>query len=98
MSFTSAYNKSASRDIEFTPQEEATEILLKTEELKKWLNLPFTRELLLFLGKRELELLNNARNCSNVSSKNDNTDKNLHKSSAIREVIEFMTENKKPKE
>ena len=98
MSFQNAYSKSASRDIEFTPQEEATEILLKTEEIKKWLNLPLTRELLLFLGKRELELLSLARNSANVSSKNDNTDKNLHKSSAIREVIDYLIENKKPKE
>ncbi len=96
MSFQNAYNKSASRDIEFTPAEEQTEILIKQEELKKWLTHPFTRDFLLFLGKRELELLNNSRNCVKVNLNHENITRNLLKAIAYREVIDFLVENKPP--
>ena len=96
MSFQNAYNKSASREIEFEPKENSVEVEIQKEEIKKWLALPITRELLLFLGRRELELLNNSRNAVKISLLHENIAKNLLKAIAYREVIEYLTINKKP--
>lgn len=99
MSIQKAYSRMAGRIPEQTQDEvdqENTEKVLAESELKRWLDLPKTKELIIFLGKRELELLDNARNCSRVKLGNENTDKNLQKSIAYREVIEFLTQNKLP--
>ncbi|HEX9232720.1 MAG TPA: hypothetical protein VF849_01590, partial [Blattabacteriaceae bacterium] len=96
MSFTSAYNKSASRDIELEVKEDNLTEQLKKEEFEKWLRLPFTQELILFLGKRELTLLNNARNSAKANLQSENIAKNLLKAVGYREVIEFLTTNKHP--
>src|SRR6266496_4498481 len=90
MSFQAAYNKSASRDIEFEPKTDLISEEEKQEEIKKWLSLPITKQFLLFLGKRELELLNIARNCAKVKLGNENTDKNLLKAVAYREIIDYL--------
>lgn len=103
MSQVSAYNRMSGRSKEedLTPEEESAKIELKNlelEELKRWIQLPKTKDLLVFLGKRELELLNNARNCSKMKLGNENTDKNLQKSIAYREIIDYLTQNKQPTE
>jgi len=96
MSFQSAYNKSASRSIEFEPKEGSIEVDIQKEELRKWLNLPITKELVFFLAKRELELLNNARNSAKANLQSENIAKNLLKACAYREVIDRLIENKNP--
>ena len=94
MSFTSAYNKSASRDIELESKDDLILEEIKKEEVKKWLSFPITQQFLIFLAKRELELLNTARNCCKAKLGNENTDKNLLKSVAYREIIDYITANK----
>ena len=99
MSTITAYNKSIGRnDIELESKEEQEFRKAIEEELKTWLRLPKTRDFILFLGKRELELLNAARNCSKVKLSNENTDKNLQKSIAYREIIDYLVTNKIPTE
>ncbi len=99
MSFQNAYNKSASREIEFEPKDEnvLTEEL-KKEEIRKWLQHPISRELIFFLGKRELELLNNARNCAKSNLQSEGITKNLLKAVSVREIIEYLTQNKLPQD
>jgi len=96
MSFQDAYSKSANRDIEFNPKENSIDGEIQKEELKKWLALPITRELIFFLAKRELELLNNARNSAKANLQSENIAKNLLKAAAYREVIDRLIENKNP--
>ncbi len=95
MSFQQAYNKSANRNVEFISKDEV-ELDLRKEEIRKWLQHPISRELILFLGKRELELLNNARILVRIDIKSDNITKNLLKAVGYREVIEYLTQNKQP--
>lgn len=96
MSFQKAYNTSVGRkDLEYESIDDHEKLLIQ-DELKRWLDLSKTKELLLFLAKRELDLLNAARNSSKISLKNDNTDRNLLKSLGIREVIDYILENKQP--
>ena len=96
MSIATAYSKMSGRDsVEDVSKDDADKILLENE-LKQWLALQKTKELLLFLAQRELQLLNNARNCVKVKLGNENTDKNLLKSVAYREVIDYLIENKQP--
>lgn len=99
MSHQAAYNQMAKRvplpDEEEIKEQQENRLLLE-EELKHWLNLPKTKEFLTFLAQKELELLNNARNCSRSKLGNENTDKNLQKSIAYREVIDYLITNKKP--
>lgn len=94
MSTTKAYDRMSGRvkDIETEPADEHAKLLAE-EELKTWLNMERTQNLLTFLARRELELLNAARNCSRVNS-DSATNRLLHVSIGYREVIEFITENK----
>ncbi len=96
MSLQSAYNKSANRDVEFVQKDDNLVEQIKEEEIKKWLQLPITKELLFFLGSRELTLLNNARNASKANLQSENIVKNLLKAVGYREVIDYVTANKKP--
>ena len=95
-----AYSSSVNRTptgLEET-KEEIDERLLQESELKTWLNLPKTKELLTFLAERELKLLNNARNQSKVAENIISVNKPLHISIGYREVIEYIITNNKPKE
>ncbi len=95
MSTQSAYNQMAKRnvssDVETETKEDHEERLLQESTLKTWLDLAKTKELLIFLAWRELDLLNSARNCSNLINNSENIAKNLHISMGIREVINYIT-------
>ncbi len=96
MSFQSSYNKSANRDIEFTPKEPDVSEQIIEEERRKWLLLTITRDFILFLGRRELELLNSARNAAKIDFQNEAIIKNLIKATAYRELIDYLVERKLP--
>jgi len=94
MSTVRAYDRMSGRvaDIETEPKDEHAKLIAE-EELKTWLTMEKTQNLLIYLARRELELLNAARNSSRLNSDNS-TNRFLHISIGIREVIEYITENK----
>lgn len=97
MNAAEMYHKAVTKPVEQTPEEKETKNLIEQKRSEAnlarqaWLTLPYTQRFLSELRKRELDLMIAARASVSNHGITDTAQRNLVRSSQIREIIEYAT-------